>query len=166
MVEIESRKAALIAEIEISRGEMRNALRCCEANLDPGVVVRRCVRKAPAWWLSGAALVGIALSQVLRFGGKAPPEARRRERSEDWGQRGDFFSGEKKSRGMVWMASLCRMAFDLLKPLIASWVTEKLSSLAGAKVASGVAASKLGAFAEAGNKTPNPNRPQTNRRSG
>ncbi len=165
MVEIESRKAALIAEIEISRGEMRNALRRCEANLDPGMVLRRCVRKAPAWWLSGAALVGIALSQVVRFGVKAPPEASPKGRSEDWGRPGEFFSGGKKSRGKAWMVSLCRMAFDLLKPLIAGWVTEKLSSLASVKMASGVAASKLGSFTEAGKKAPDPSRPQTNRRS-
>jgi hypothetical protein len=165
MVEIDSRKAALIAEIEISRGEMRNALRRCEANLDPGVVLRRCVRKAPAWWLSGAALVGIALSQVVRFGVRAPLEASPKGRSEDWGGPGEFFSRAKKSRGKVWMASLFRMAFDLFKPLIAGWVTEKLSSLAGAKVASSVAASKLGFFTESGRKAPDPSRPETERRS-
>jgi hypothetical protein len=144
MVEIESRKAALIAEIEISRGEMRNALRRCEANLDPGVVVRRCVRKAPAWWLSGAALVGIALSRVVRFGVEAPPEASPRKRSADWGRLGEIFSGKKKSGGGAWMASLFRIAFELVKPLIASWFTEKLSSLAGRRTASGIAVSTTG----------------------
>jgi hypothetical protein len=144
MAEIDSRKAALIAEMEVSRGEIRGALRRCESNLNPAEVMRRSVRSSPGAWLSAAALLGLALSQVVRLGSRrsAGGESGARRR-EDWLGPGAG-GGAKDSKGGGWMLSLGRLAFDLLKPTIADWATEQLSNLARAKVFTGDAQARNG----------------------
>jgi hypothetical protein len=133
MVEIESRKAALIAEIEVSRGEMRCAVRRCEANLDPAVLVRKSIRKSPVQWLSSAVLVGLALSQFVRPGGRdalsgtAVPGGKNASPSDDFTRR------EKRHTSSGLFLAMGRLGFDLLKPLITDWVTDKLSHMAKAK---------------------------------
>jgi hypothetical protein len=130
MVETESRKAALIAEIEVSRREMRGALLQCEANLEPALLVRNQVRKAPALWLSGAALVGLALSKLVSgrrdswHTGSAPV------RGGGCDSLGEFRSAEKKKPAAGWFGSVLRVAFDLFRPLLADWANQKVAALA------------------------------------
>lgn len=129
MVETESRKAALIAEIEVSRGEMRRSLQQCEAHLDPVLVLRNRVRKAPGLWLSGAALFGVALSSLVsgRSGsgraGSGPGVGGRVD------PLGELLNGGKRPLGSGWFGALCRVAFDLFKPLLAEWVNQRLATL-------------------------------------
>ena len=136
MVEIDSRKAALIAEIEVSRSEMRGALRRCEADLNPAEVVRRSVRTHSGAWLSSAVLLGLALSQVVRIRSRRSSEERLEARREDWLEPAGVGT-RTRPLGGGWMLSLGRLAFDLLKPIIADWAAERLSSLARAKVFTG-----------------------------
>jgi hypothetical protein len=74
MVEIDNRKATLIAELEVSRGEIRHAFRSCEYQLDLASRLRQSVRSNPVTWLSSAALSGWLLSKILaiRLGRPAP----------------------------------------------------------------------------------------------
>ena len=133
MAEIDSRKAALIAEMEVSRGEIRGALRRCESDLNPAEIVRRSVRSNSGAWLSAAALFGLALSQVVRLRLGRSPRARR----EDWQGHGAALGTTSGPRGGGWMLALGRVAFDLLKPTVADWAAEWLSNLARAKAFSG-----------------------------
>jgi hypothetical protein len=71
MVEIDNRKAKLIAELEVSRGEIRGAFRHCEAQLDIPSRLRRSVRGRPLLWLSSASLVGWLVSKLLLAGSSA-----------------------------------------------------------------------------------------------
>jgi hypothetical protein len=138
MVEIESRKAALIAEIEVSRGEMRRAVRRCEANLDPGVLVRKSIRKSPTQWLSGAVFVGLALSQFVRPDRRAALAGPLASAGKDPSPSADFIKREKRSSTSGWLLATGRVALDLLKPLIADWVTDRLPHLAKNKVSAAV----------------------------
>jgi hypothetical protein len=130
MVETESRKAALIAEIEVSRGELRRALLQCEANLEPALLVRNQVRKAPALWLSGAALTGLALSKLV----PGRRDSRHRGFAAAGGagfeSPGEFPNGGKKQTAGGWFGSVCRVAFDLFRPVIADWANQQLAGLA------------------------------------
>ena len=65
MAEIDRRKASLIAELEISRSEMRSALAQCEESLDVVAQVRRNVRENKIAWLAGAVVLGYVASKVL-----------------------------------------------------------------------------------------------------
>ena len=137
MVEIDSRKASLIAELEVSRGEMRGAFRQCEANLNPAVVVRRSVRNNSVAWLSVAALAGLVLSQLVRLRLSRPLAESPRGRTEDWGATGVLGAAAGTNRGRSWILSLGRLAFDLLKPALAEWATERLAGLARAEMFTG-----------------------------
>jgi hypothetical protein len=132
MVETESRKAALIAEIEVSRGELRRALQKCEANLDPVLVVRDRVRKAPGLWLSGAALFGVALSKLVsgRRGSGRAGYAAGGGGGGGIDSFGGGWNGGGKPVGSGWFGSVCRVAFDLFRPLLAEWVNNRLATLA------------------------------------
>ena len=126
MAEVNSRKAALIAEIEISRAEMRQAVRLCEASLNPVEVVRANVKKKPALWISGAALVGVALSRLLRPGSKGVPVPVRQGGEKSLGSEG---GGGRLFRSGGWVGSLCSFAFELMRPAIADWAAEQISNL-------------------------------------
>jgi hypothetical protein len=137
MVEIDSRKASLIAELEVSRGEMRGALRQCEANLNPVAVLRRSVRNHSAAWLSTAALAGLVLSQLVRLRLSRPSTEGPRGRREDLGATGGLGAGAGRSSGRGWIVSLGRLAFDLFKPALVEWANERLAGLARAEFFTG-----------------------------
>ena len=126
MAEVNSRKAALIAEIEISRAEMRQGVRRCEASLNPVEVVRASVKQNPVAWLSGAALVGLALSRLVGPLRATPPAGGRQgggNAAEGPGAGGRMF----RSGGVL--ASLCSFGFELVRPVITDWATEQISNL-------------------------------------
>jgi hypothetical protein len=137
MAEIDSRKASLIAEIEVSRFEMRRALRQCEANLNPVAVVRRSVVNNSAAWLSSAALLGLALSQLVRLGlirsSSGSPGATR----ERWETTGEGRNAGKRPRLGNWVISLGGLAYDLIKPALVEWAVARLSGLAQGKRVTG-----------------------------
>jgi hypothetical protein len=131
MVEIDSRKASLIAEIEVSRAELRGAFRRCEANLNLASVVRRSVRRNSGAWLSASALLGLALSQIVH---RKPPRTSREALSARPSDRGvaiETAGGRGAARN--WLVFVSRLAFDFVKPVIVDWATEQISSLARAK---------------------------------
>jgi hypothetical protein len=126
MAEVNSRKAALIAEIEFSRAEMRQSVRRCEASLNPVEVVRASVKQNPVAWLSGAALVGLALSRLAgTLRGSAPTGGRRGGGNAADGP-GD---GGRMFRGGGVLASLCSFGFELVRPMVTDWATEQISNL-------------------------------------
>jgi hypothetical protein len=133
MVEIDSRKAALIAEIEVSRSEMRGALRRCEANLNPAEVVRKSVRSNSGAWLSAAALLGLALSQIVRLKLSRPSGQEQRTGRRESDSPGAAWVGGGKAGGRSWILALGRLALDLVKPVLADWAAERLAALARAK---------------------------------
>jgi hypothetical protein len=127
MAEIDSRKASLIAEIEVSRGELRKALQQCEASLNPAAILRKSVREHSLAWLSSSALAGLVLSQILRLrlGRPSPPKAA--PPPEDAGAPWTGNAGGPRGRG--WVSGLGRFAFDLLRPVLADWAAEQLAHL-------------------------------------
>ena len=152
MVEIDSRKAALIAEIEVSRSEMRGALRRCEANLNPAEVFRRSVRSNSGAWLSAAALVGLALSQIVRLRLSRPSGEEQRTGRRGWDSAGAPWVGGGKAGGRSWLLALGRLALDLVKPVFAEWVAERLASLARAKEFTGHPQTRNGVRRNVGKK--------------
>ena len=137
MAEIDSRKASLIAEIEVSRFEIRRALRQCEANLNPVAVLRRSVVNNSAAWLSSAGLLGLALSQVVRWGLKRSPSGASGSMRDGWDTTGGRWGAESQPRPKSWVLSLSGFAYDLLKPVLIDWATAKLSSLARSELYTG-----------------------------
>jgi len=125
MVEIDNRKAALIAELEITRGEMRKAVRDCEESLDLVSHVRRSVASNLKYWLPGAALGGWVLSKLFRAslsartGGAnaSPPRA--------------SVGGGASSAG--WILGLAKIGFEVLRPQLADiaseWIARKATGI-------------------------------------
>jgi hypothetical protein len=137
MAEIDSRKASLIAEIEVSRFEIRRALRQCEANLNPVAVLRRSVVNNSVAWLSSAGLLGVALSQIVRLGLKRSPSGASGATRQGWDTPGGGREAESRPRPRSWVLSLSGFAYDLLKPVLIDWATAKLSSLARSELFTG-----------------------------
>lgn len=116
MVEIDRRKAALIAELEISRGEIRSSIRACEDSLDLLSLVRRNVRSNLKFWLPGAALGGWVASKLLTVRlGRTP-----RPREPFQSRAGGPSSGS-------WLGSLLKVGFDLMRPTLLEMATEWLT---------------------------------------
>jgi hypothetical protein len=117
MVEIDRRKAALIAELEISRGEIRRSMRACEENLNLVSVLRRNVRGNLKFWLPGAALGGWVVSKLVRLQLRRPRSVRevRSASASDAGRSGG------------WLVGLLKMAVDLLRPTLLAMATEWLA---------------------------------------
>lgn len=125
MVEINNRKAALIAELEISRGEMRKAVRDCEEGLDLVSQVRRSVASNLKYWLPGAALGGWVLSKLVCV-------------SLSPGKSGSNHAPARSSAGRAassagWILALAKIGFELLRPQLADlaseWVARKAAGL-------------------------------------
>lgn len=126
MVEIDRRKAALIAELEISRGEIRRALRACEENLDVVSVLRRNVSSNLKFWLPGAALGGWVVSKLLTLQMSRPRKVR-----EFVGK-----AHEPSLQSRSWLVALLKVVVDLLRPTLVSmgtdWLARKASEFSHA----------------------------------
>jgi hypothetical protein len=68
MVEIDRHKASLIAELDVSRSEVRNALARCEESLDVVSQLRRNVQENKVAWAAGAGILGFVASRILWHG--------------------------------------------------------------------------------------------------
>ena len=119
MVEIDRRKAALIAELEISRGEIRSSIRACEDSLNLLSLVRRSVRSNLKFWLPGAALGGWVASKLLTVRLGRTPRPR------------EPFESRVGRPSSGWLGSLLKVGFDLMRPtlleMVTDWLTRKYS---------------------------------------
>ncbi len=122
MVEIDNRKATLIGELEVSRGEIRNAFRSMEAQLDVAARLRANVRRNTGLWLSFAAAGGWLISKVFiaRFARPVPEAVAATVSSKD--QR------ETRVGGRRIFPSLLRIGYDLAKPALLDWLANGVSS--------------------------------------
>ena len=129
MVEIDRRKAALIAELEVSRGEIRRSLRACEENLDLVSVLRKNVRSNLKIWLPGAALGGGVVSRLVSLQLGRPREVR------PVGEENGYRAGRQGG----WIAAMFKLGLDLMRPTLLSmateWLTRWASSFSGAGTA-------------------------------
>jgi hypothetical protein len=122
MVEIDRHKASLIAELEISRSEVRNALAHCEESLDVVSQLRRNVQENKVAWIAGAGLLGYVASRILRHSmGRtiatiASPASKRG---------GDSTTGHRQNRAL----DIGAFIFDLAKPTLLAWVSSRLPTL-------------------------------------
>jgi hypothetical protein len=130
MAEIDSRKASLIAEIEVSRFEIRSAVRQCEANLNPVAVLRRSVVNNSAAWLSSAALLGLVVSRIVCRGRRSSSFGDPGASQEGWETTRPGSHAGTRPRARSWVVSLGGLAYDLLKPALIDWATAMLTSLA------------------------------------
>jgi hypothetical protein len=132
MVEIDNRKAALIAELEISRGEIRKAVRECEESLDVVSLVRRKVGANLKYWLPGAALGGWILSKL--FSASLSPRAQKAPGAPRAAGSTDAHPGPSP-RGVAssagWILALGKIGFEMLRPqllaMASDWVARKTS---------------------------------------
>jgi hypothetical protein len=126
MVEIDNRKATLIAELEVSRGEIRHAFRSCEYQLDLAARVRHSVRSNPVIWLSGAALSGWLVSQILalRLGRQSPNVSQARASST-----GHASNARSNVTAPSLVSALFKMGFELAKPALLEWIATRVTSL-------------------------------------
>jgi hypothetical protein len=117
MAEIDSRKAALIAEIEISRSEIRSAARRIRESANFVERTRSHIGKNFGSWLVGSALGGFVVSQIFRLTKRpaktvAPPAG---------GAQGPGWA----SSGMV--LALLKLAFELVRPSLLHWVSSRIA---------------------------------------
>jgi hypothetical protein len=120
MAEIDRRKASLIAELEISRSEMRSAIAQCEESLDVVAQLRRNVRENKIAWIAGAVVLGYLTSRVLGRGlGAAQGGA-----SNSTGTTGADRTGRS---ARVWDAA--SFVFELAKPTLFAWASARLPDL-------------------------------------
>ena len=130
MAEIDRRKASLIAELEISRSEMRSALAQCEESLDVVAQVRRNVRENKIAWLAGAVVLGYIASKVLgrTLGGAAARSSTDAIDSSDLSDTAAATGSDSSRRSArVWDAAT--FVFDLAKPTLFAWASARLPDL-------------------------------------
>lgn len=125
MAEINRHKASLIAELEVSRSEMRSALAQCEESLDVVAQLRRNVRQNKIAWLAGAVVFGYIASRVLsRSLGGATARSTARSTNDSTGATG---SDRTNRSTRVWDAA--SLVFDLAKPTLFAWASARLPDL-------------------------------------
>jgi len=133
MAEIDRRKASLIAELEISRSEMRSALAQCEESLDVFAQVRRNVRENKIAWLAGAVVLGYIVSRVLgrTLGGAAARSSSNSSDSSDSSNLSDTAAatGSDSSRRSARVWDAATFVFDLAKPTLFAWASARLPDL-------------------------------------
>jgi hypothetical protein len=152
MAEIDRRKASLIAELEISRSEMRSALAQCEESLDVVAQLRRNVRQNKIAWLAGAVVLGYIASRVLgRGSGSAGRSA---NDSNDSNDSSAALGADRPGRSTkVWDAA--SFVFDLAKPTLFAWASARLPDLLS-RVGSGAARASAPAQAPEQRTEPQP----------
>jgi hypothetical protein len=129
MAEIDRRKASLIAELEISRSEMRSALAQCEESLDVVAQLRRNVRENKIAWLAGAVVLGYVASKVLgRTLGAASRSSTDAIDASDLSDNASATGSDRSRRSArVWDAA--SFVFDLAKPTLFAWASARLPDL-------------------------------------
>ena len=144
MAEIDRRKAELIAELEVSRGEMRTAMRRVELSADVLERVRHHVGQHIGGWILGGLASGFLLAR-LSLPRRQPAQTRPAsvntpEYSQSTSDSAEFFgqsevsdrrSGPKSDSGGVktFLFSAARFAFDLARPKLTEWAGAKLGEL-------------------------------------
>jgi hypothetical protein len=156
MAEIDSRKASLIAEIEVSRFEIRSAVRQCEANLNPVALLRRSVVNNSAAWLSSAALLGLAVSRIVCRRGKSSSVTDPEALQEGWKTTRRGIHAGTRPQARSWVLSLGGLAYDLLKPALIDWATGMLSNLARGTRATGPQQKRNGVIHDGGKRAHQP----------
>ncbi len=122
MAEIDRRKAALIAEIEISRLEIRSAMRRVERSADLMERARRSMGRNIGSWLIGGLAGGFLLSGLLGrkyASSQAPSEPSNPQPIEE------PKPNSLISSGLV--LSAAKFAFELARPKLVDWINAKLS---------------------------------------
>ncbi|MEY5024711.1 MAG: hypothetical protein RLZZ244_239 [Verrucomicrobiota bacterium] len=117
MVEIDRRKAQLIAEIEVSRGEIHSAVHNIRTSANLFERARRHIAQHWGSWLMGAASGGFVLSWLFR--------RRPRSTAAEAGEPVPPATASAAKTGLL--ISLVKIGFDLAKPSILQWATSKLS---------------------------------------
>jgi hypothetical protein len=124
MAQIDGRKAALIAELDMCRGEMRSALEGCGRSLNLAERLRQSFRTHSVGWCAAAAAGGVGLALLitrrLRGGSRrdaTPPPA------PDGGARVSL--GE--SLAAKSLSLLLGLATDMVRPVLMTWLGSLLS---------------------------------------
>ena len=113
MAEIDHRKAALIAEIEVSRGEIRTAIRRVEASANMVERARRSISSNLSTWLIGASISGFLLSKAMNG-------SKRRDRNLP-----SFLDHPKKRLPAGMLLGVAKVAFDLARPALLQWAATR-----------------------------------------
>jgi len=123
MVEIDRHKASLIAELEVSRSEARNALARCEESLDVVSLLRRNVQENKVAWAASAGILGFVASRILLHGLGRGANAKGGSKSP---------AGTSAGAGENRALNIAAFLFDLAKPTLLAWVGARLSTLLSA----------------------------------
>ncbi len=113
MAEIDRRKAALIAEIEVSRSEIRTAIRRVERAANIIERARRGITANLSTWLIGASIGGFLLSKTLsgsKRGNSHTPS---------------YLDRPKKRFPAGILVGAVKVAFDLARPALLQWAASR-----------------------------------------
>ena len=122
----ESRKSELIAQLALARGEASASVRGLSRDLN---VVHRAgasFQKHRLFWLGGAGVLGLLLSQVAA-----------RPKKVVVNRRAPKSGNEEKVVKAGLLITLLKIAFDLARPVLTKWVARKVSDYASARFGSG-----------------------------
>lgn len=117
MAEITNRKAALIRELDRTRGEMSAHLHGARAHADLGRKVRVSFARNALAWLGGAGLLGLVLSKI-------PPRAKKVV------IRPKVTAPIARAGRAGFVLGALKVVLDLTKPILLAWVTKRIGDVA------------------------------------
>jgi len=116
----DTRKAELIATLDRARSRIAANAHALGDDLNPIAQVKKSFRRHGLAWLGGAALTGLVLSK-LPGRTKVVTVDRKGQRVQD----------TKKAATAGLLLGVIKIAFDLAKPWLAGWISERAAQYAG-----------------------------------
>jgi hypothetical protein len=113
-------KAELIAELERSRAAAVANVQLLRRDLDFATRAKQAFKKSPLPWLGGAAVLGLIVARIPRKTKKVVTVFPKKEEAVV----------EKAGKAGLVLAAL-KIAFDVARPAILKWVTQRVSDYAG-----------------------------------
>ncbi len=117
MAELEDRKSALIREIARSRAELSAHAEGAGAHLHPGEKIQAGFVRHRFAWMGAAGLLGLILSKV----GGSPKKI-------EVSKKGEKQVAKAGAAGL--MLGLLKIAFDLFRPMLTRWATQRVGAFA------------------------------------
>jgi hypothetical protein len=113
-------KAELIAELQRSRAAASANVQLLRRDLDFSTRAKKAFKKSPLPWLGGAAVLGLIVARIPRQKKKVVTVYPKKEEP----------AIEKAGKAGLVLGAL-KIAFDVARPAILKWVTQRVSDYAG-----------------------------------
>lgn len=116
----DARKAELIATLDRARSRLAANAHALRDDVNPVVQVKKSFRRHGVLWLGGAAFTGLMLSKL---------PARTKVVTVD--RKGQRVQDTKKAATAGLLVAVLKIGFDLVKPWLAGWISERAAQYAG-----------------------------------